>query len=344
MNKKIIFVDHYSDSALPLYERMKEENFSVHLIKPKRRIGFTKYLRPYWYEKVIPNADLYIVTVRSRKLAPQEKAVFFVHSIGLEEAVKSDERYRAIFVTGPKWMDEYKRIFSNQYYGKLKGVGFPPLEQLISEEARVKAREIKEKLQLGNKPTLLFGILAETREIESLLISEALAELEKIADELQLNLIVKPNRYFKVWGESLPHNKYIDFKKKIKNKPHIHLISCDESILPYYYLSDILISGRCSSIITEFMSLNKPVIQLIAGNPYPVTLDKPSNLESMGDSLMPYFDIGLYCGIRDLQDCVKRSLKDEDEFSKERIKWVNKSVYSPQGTLDRAIEEIKKLL
>lgn len=343
-SKPIIFVDFYSNSILPLYERMKDMDFDVHLVKPKKRIGFTKHLRPYWRKKVIPKAELYILAERDRHMTPLDKSVFLIHGIGLEEAIKFDEQYKAIFVTGPKWMDEYKRVFSKQHWHKLIPVGFPPVEKLLSREVGEKAKEIKEGLSLGEKPILLFGVLAETCEMESNLISRALLELENIADELHLNLIIKPNRYFRVWGPNFPHNRYVDLREKINRKSYIHIISPDESILPFYHISDILISGRCSSIITEFMTLDKPVIQLIAGISYPITLDRPSNIESMGDNATPYFDVGLRCETEILMECVKRSLENPNEFSKERKVWVNKSVYNPIGTIKRAIEGIEKLV
>lgn len=342
-NRKLIrFVDYYPNAMLPVYERMKEMNFDVGLVKPKKRLGFTTHLRPYWYDKVVDKADIYLITVRRRHMTPLDKSIFCVHGIGREEAIKFDEQYKAVFVTGPQWMEEYKRVFAKQHWHKLIPVGFPPLERLLSREIKEKAEEIKKTLSFGERPTLLFGVFGETNEAESNLISSALRELEHIAGELQLNLIIKPG-FRNVWGPHFPHNRYLELKEKMKEKFFVHILSSHEDILPFYHVSDILISGRHSSVITEFMTLDKPTIQLVSDNPYRVTLDKLGRMESIGDDEMPYIDVGLHCETKNLKECIRRSLRNPGEFSKERKIWVDGSVYNPVGTIERAIERIKNL-
>lgn len=342
--KKLIrFVDYYSNAMLPVYGRMKEMNFDVGLVKPKKRLGFTTHLRPHWYDKVVDKADIYLITVRRRHMTPLDKSIFCVHGIGLEEAIKFDEQYKAVWVTGPQWMEEYKKVFSKQHWHRLIPVGFPPLERLLSREVKEKAEEIKKTFSLGERPTLLFGVLGETNEAESDLISRALRELEYIAGELRINLIVKPG-FRNVWGPRFPHNRYRELKEKVEGKSFIHILSSREDILPFYHVSDILISGRCSSVITEFMTLDKPTIQIVSDHSYRITLDKLGSIGSMEDDKTPYIDAGLHGETKNLKEYVMQSLRNPSEFSKERKIWVDGSVYNPVGTIERAIEGIKNFL
>ena len=322
-----VFVDHYPNAIFPIYERMNGMGFDVQLVKPVRRIRLTRFLQLGWRAKVVSKAHLYIVTVRSRSLTPPHKSALLLHGIGLEEISTFDEQYKAVFVTGPAMMDAYKNAFAKKHWHKFIPVGFPPLEKMLSREIREKARLLKEKLSLENRPTILFGVLAETNEIESNIISKALTVLEDTADKQDVNIIIKPHQFFKVWGPGFNHNRYDNLKKKLQNKTHIHILSPEEDIMPLYHISDVLISGRCSSIITEFMTLDKPTIQVVSDNV----------------SEQIFFDVGLRCDTKNLAESIKRSLENPNEFSEERKKWVRKNVYNPEGTIERAIEAIKNL-
>jgi CDP-glycerol glycerophosphotransferase (TagB/SpsB family) len=357
--KKVIFVSYWPNALLPIYEAMKQQGFNVHLVKPFRYLSLTKKLQPKWGHRVISKADLYATTQRERWLVPLEKTVFMIHGIGLEEAVKSDEKYKKIFVTGPKWMDEYKMLFSKDNWNKLAPVGFPILEKLLLADLKKRAKELREELSLGERPTILYGVFTETSPIRVHFISRVLLELSKTIDKLNLNLIVKPHKYVQRWGwrnKKYYNKKYEDLKRRLSLKPNIHIISPNEDILPYYNISDILVASKCSSIITEFMTLDKPVIQIVTRNSCSISIDEPSNkidlsaidnpnnMTDMEEYPIPYFPVGLRSEINKLLESVERCILNPDELAEERKMWVNKSVYDPVGTIKRAVEEIAESL
>lgn len=357
--KKIIFVSYWPNAIIPIYEAMKEQNYNVHLMEPTPYPSVTKKLQLKRGYKVLSRADLYVVAQRVRWLTPLDKTFLMIHGIGLEEALNSDSQYKRVFVTGPKWMTEYKKVFSEQDWDKLMPVGFPPLERLLSADVRRKAEKIRDQLSLEGRSTILCGILLDSTPMQVHHISNVLIELAKVIHKLDVNLIVKPHQYIQRWGwrKKRYYNKeYEDLKSRLSLRPNIHIISPDEDILPYYHISDVLCTSRCSSIITEFMTLDKPTVQIVTPNSYPITIDEPSNkgdfteidklqnTKNLDQYPMPFFPVGLRCEIDNIFETVKRSILNLSEYSGERKSWIEQSIYSPIGTIDRAIQEIAKTL
>ena len=338
----IVFEDYYAGALIPLYSRMQQEGFDVRWVKPRLPKLWQRLSR--WIPRE-GRAGLYIVACRGKRLTTAlHKTVFCVHGVGLEKALENDGEYGAIFVVGPKWMKEYKKILPADSWHKLVPVGFPPLEELSAESVKEKAQSLQCAMSLGDRPTVLFGVLAETRRIESALITRAVDVLEKVAGALEVNVLIKPNRYSRVWGAGFPRTRYEDLQKRLPESSAVRLIHPGEDILPFYHISDVLISGRCSSIITEFMVLDKPTIQLAGGRSVPITLESPNSMGALGEDDMPHFDVGLHCAADELEDCIKRSLDNPGEFSRARNNWIEESVYSPEGTNARGVAAIRDLL
>lgn len=328
-DKTVVFVTgRITSTTVPIYEKMLSMGYNVKLVLPQKCISYLNpslphrgiFLLPHWTKIVRTPADLYVALDRE-PVAPKNKTILHFHGIGLEGHSKSDEGYKAIFLPGPKWLEEYKRVFSPKHWHKLKAIGFPPVERLFSSDIHKKAVKLREELSLGGRKTVLFGVWAETNKAESTLIDQSLTKLEYIAEELDINLLVKPRL--------IPSKckRYTEFEKRIACKSNLYFFSPSTDILPLLRISDVLVSGRGSSIINEFMTLDKPVIQVV-------------------DSAWPrFFKVGLRCELGQLKECIKQSLKNPSEFSNDRIKWVNNIIYRPiEGTVDRAVEEITKLL
>ena len=322
--KLVVFVDEWTNAIIPVYERMKTKGFNVRLVAPQRKARhFPKLLSPlklFWPRRVSCKADLYVVTIDDLTLTPLRKTILHFHGIGLEDASRIQALYGAIFVPGQKWLDQYKRLFPRRCHDKLRPVGFPPIDRLFSAEIKARAKELMHELNLEGRQTVLFAALAETNQRESAVLDRALAELERAALDLNVNLLVKPHVL------SNPE-RYQVFEARNRQRDHIHYIPPEADILPLFHVSDVLVSGRCSSVINEFMTLDRPTIQLRDGD------------------ALPFFDVGLHCEVPMLTENLQRSLRNPAEFSVDRQKWTAYHVYQPEeGAIEREISEIEKLL
>ena len=176
--------------------------------------------------------------------------VMVYHGIGLKNSYYTDinDRVNLRSVESKTRYDELKKIG----YDNLVLTGFTKLD-LLSDGSSYDVAKLKKDLDLDpNKKTILYAPSFYPSSIEKLV-----PEFISLGNEY--NIIIKLHSF------SWQQRRYLHHSKQCisisENNDSIKLLKNDSiNIIPYYLLSDLLVSD-ISSTIFEFLPLNKPIIQ-----------------------------------------------------------------------------------
>ena len=272
---KVLFETHhlyYWPNFLPIVEEMIErEKFEINVSIPKRslstqedilvaaclKIGVQFISADTEKERVIrlfkKKYDVILVgnVGQLNQIVTSEALVVMVyHGIGLKKSYYNDINDR-IDIRSVESSVRYKEL-ETYGYKNLELTGFTKLDRLSSISDNL-IDKIKSDLELDQtKKTILYAPSFYPTSIEK--ICPFLSDLSK-----DYNVIIK------LHGFSWEQKKYVYqnilcFELSQSNES-IHLLSNDYfDILPYYMLSDILVSD-ISSTMFEYLALNKPIIQ-----------------------------------------------------------------------------------
>ena len=197
------------------------------------------------------------------------------------------------------------------------GIGFPKLDDAFDGSITSDhLNELRDDLGLKlEKPTIIFSATWSKSNYSAIL--KWYDKLDIIAGKY--NILVTVHEWT---PESI--------KTDLSNKTQIHYIK-DKNILPYLMLSDLLV-GDISSIIAEFLALDKPVITF----KIPVGGRISSEIVEMLDEITYRVDT-----FEEMQDVIENALASEDIHQDKRNFYNNKMF----GILDgKAHIRAKKLI
>lgn len=177
-------------------------------------------------------------------------AVMVYHGIGLKKSYYTDinNRINLRSVESKIRYDELKKMG----HDNLVLTGFTKLD-LLFDESNYDIVQLKKELNLDpNKKTILYAPSFYPSSIEKLV-------PEFIPLSREYNILIKLHSFS--WQQKRYQHQSEQCIKVSKNNKSIKLLKNDSiNIIPYYLLSDLLISD-ISSTIFEFLPLNKPIIQ-----------------------------------------------------------------------------------
>jgi len=201
------------------------------------------------------------------------------HGIGIEKP--SHYRIRHFFdvylTSGPVVTEQFKRMQKKHGYFSVFETGWPKIDHILDYNTK----SIKEQLNLSENKKIILYAPTHSSTMESAGDIVPVIETVMKADEIWF---CKPHEFM---------NK--ETLKELRKK-QIRLIDSYD-ITPYLHLADVLISDT-SSVIYEFMALDKPVVTYRTMS----RKDKGINIES----------------IRQLRDALDRSLLNPGELSHNR--------------------------
>lgn len=263
----------------------------------------------------------------------------FWHPHGLGEEILGENHVKILdymLCRGPLFYNNYMKNYP-QWRNKFKLVGYPKNDLMWKKEGKEKASRLAEELKLS-RPTVTFtgtygfafSSLKEWMWREEAAF-KALSELEGVS------LVFKPHiqsvavgvklNLFQHLMEKYPKVKWIDPRYSGNPSPHLKMLDVlpDGDITPLLMVTDILVADDFSSVLNEFLPLDRPFVKLSGvGRVCPV---------------------GLMCNVENLSGQVQRALANPKEFSMERKKWLDQVMYKPDGhASERAVKVIEGIV
>ena len=218
-------------------------------------------------------------------------------------------------------------------------IGMPKVDSLVN--GSLNRAEIKQGLRINNNlPTVIY---APTRpSITSSSLQMVGEQIINTVTDMGINFLIKlHDRAYKQW-----RRKSEDWKQKLARleRSNVRVIE-DYDIIPYLFISDLLISD-ISSVINEFSLLDKPIVlydvpRLIGFHKRKELKRglKTSDLEDWGR------DVGVIVNDMDnLKKAIQHGLEHPEEKSEIRREFARKFFYKPGTATDRAVEKIYQLL
>ena len=207
-------------------------------------------------------------------------------------------------------------------------IGMPKLDKLV--DGSLNRKEIAKSLELDSKlPTVIY---APTWSQKSSLYTMA-EKLMGAVREMEVNFLIKLHDH-----SYDPTKNPVNWEEKLKEleSSRVRIIK-DYDIIPYLYISDILISD-ISSVCNEFLLLNRPII----------LVHTPELIEKYRNTI----DLGNWWGktgvtvktIEELKKAIENSLSNPKEYSEMRKKIAEDLFYKPGTATNRAVEAIYRYL
>ena len=292
---------------IPLYEYMKEHGYNVTL-------DFRQAL-----------SDGCVLS--SSGVFKGSKTMYFQHGITQGEGFPPESF--GVLVPGPFWLANFSKLHPLPK-GRIRMVGWPKSDLLFHPDRdRVKS-EVETKLNLPYEKTVLLatGIHDSLSRDEWYTHSTGLPKhkgfvnhvkgLIETTARLKVNLVIKPH--------SLEAHEF--------KRPHVRWIKTTENpdITKLFLISDVVVAGH-TSVPTEAMVADIPIVMyetghFLAGFPF-------------SDREYP----ALKGSWNVMENNIKRSLEQPNEFQQLRKKWVEKNIFKPDGNASkRAAEAIMELL
>lgn len=280
---------------------------NVHKFLPKvRLVAATPKIRKILQDKYAVKSQLYpsfpnaiIMARHSLHKYPEEKIIKIGMRHGpyhFKQFIGSAKynRFDLFFMTSEKEVDE-----SNEFgIVSAENGGYPKCDSLFDSERIKHTQVLKQKLFKSSKPTILFSSTWDKSKISA--IDYWYNSLERFTQKFNVLVTVHP------WTKQ----KYIDIIKKTEN-----IIFIDTPDLTEYLLmADILISDT-SSIIAEFMVLDKPIITFrvpvqgrLTDDIYQMIEDSTYRVDSLDE----------------MDDIISMALQNPKYHSFQRIQYVNR--------------------
>ncbi len=222
------------------------ETLDVQLIEARSETERRSVLLNQEFDVIVVGNKGHIATI----VGANSLVVMAYHGIGLKRsyyrdisqrvdlrAVESDERFRELQAQGQRG---------------LVLCGFPKLDPLLGKNGFDKKQWLEDR---GMDPEKKVVLYAPTFYPSSL--GQMLPMLPELSN--RANVIIKLHHFSWFMPKYKEHHEKCE--TLASHAKHIHLAPPDEyDILPYYRVSDILVSD-ISSTLFEFLALNRPIIQ-----------------------------------------------------------------------------------
>lgn len=313
----------------PIYNYAKSEGYNVEWKRSGNIVVSCMTVLPNWI--FIPHGISLENFASTKKLVKKRtflKGLLFPGSYWKEKFYSFPDEVPESMWRGKKELFNIKKTELPESH--IKVVGWPKSDLLFSPRRKeVKAHWIN-KLKLPHDKTLLYSGHHFTRNLIDL------------TEKLELNLICKPTfTYMTVPSFQFKSGKKLENRftfpqvmEAYKGFKHVNFVNPLEleDITELFLVSDICISPSHSSVATEFLVTNKPLIALGRPTQFSEFLIKQEELPS------------IVCSFDGIKDAIVHSLDKPDEFKRQRETWLKKMVYKPDGKASkRAWEAIMEL-
>jgi hypothetical protein len=320
------FTAHHDHRGLYRTVGLENEQLVSHFWSKLRRYDM-RICPSFYYER--NNAD---VTVQ------------IFHGCSLKNRAVHDKAlaYDKLFLVGPymrrKFIETWKLPEDDP---RFEDIGMPKLDQFF--DGSLNAGELKKRLNLDpNLPTVIYAP-TRTTETSSSLQLFGRQIIEKVS-AMPVNFLVKlHDRAYKQWKSSMQED-WEQILEQYRGHPRVRPVF-DYDVVPYLYLSDLLISD-ISSVVNEFSLLDRPIVlidvpRLIAN--YRRIEQKRGlavcDLEQWGQSVGQ-----LVKDMESLPQTVQHGLAHPEEKKDIRHEFARRFFFSPGTATDRALEKIYALL
>ena len=275
-----------------------------------------------------------------RKNADIRVQIFHGVSLKNRAVHKKALEYDRLFLAGEymkrKFMETWGLAEDDE---RFEMIGMPKVDPLVNES--LDREKIKKALSIDNHlPTVIYAPTRPSITSSSLqMVGEQI--INTIAD-MEVNFLIKlHDRAYKQW-----RRKSEDWKQKLAKfeKSNVRIIE-DYNIIPYLFISDLLVSD-ISSVINEFCLVDRPIV--LYDVPRLIRFHKKkelgrglktSDLEDWGR------DTGVIVNDMDsLRKAIQHGLEHPDEKSEIRRSFAQRFFHKPGTATDRAIEKIYQLL
>lgn len=250
--------------------------------------------------------------------------------------------YDKLFLIGPymrqKFIETWKLAEDDP---RFENVGMPKLDQFF--DGSLDRAALMARLKLD--PSLPTVIYAPTRTTETSSSLQLFGRqiIESVA-EMPVNFLIKlHDRAYKQWKSSMKED-WEQMLDSYKEHPRVRPIF-DYDVVPYLYLSDLLISD-ISSVVNEFSLLDRPIVLIdvprLISNYKRIELARglaTSDLEQWGQSVGH-----LAKDMKDLPEIITYCLEHPEEKKDVRREFSSRFFFNPGTATDKAVAKIYGLL
>ena len=274
----------------PLVESLKKmEHEFAFFVSEKVNKGIPNEWKEFLIMNEVDKAIIYhpdFVIVPGNFVDPRIPAikVQIFHGLGIEKS--SHYKIRHFFdvycTSGPFVTERYNKLQKRYKYFLVRETGWTKIDHILNYPTE----NLKMRLNIPDDKKIILFAPTHSRKMQSA--EDLLHVIPKIINETEIWLLK--------FHELMRKEIYWNFRKNISE--NIRIIE-DHDVTSYLHLADVLISDT-SSVIYEFMVLDKPVITLKTHS----RTDKGINITDP----------------KDLRKSIDRSLEKPDEFSSNRKK------------------------
>jgi CDP-glycerol glycerophosphotransferase (TagB/SpsB family) len=218
-------------------------------------------------------------------------------------------------------------------------IGMPKLDRLV--DGSLHRRMVEESLNIDRSlPTVIYAPTRPTRTSSSL--AMAGEEIISTISEMNVNFLVKlHDRAYREW-----RSRSSDWRAILKRleKQNVRIVE-DYDIVPYLYVSDLLVSD-ISSVVNEYTLLDRPIV--LFDVPRLIQFHKRKEIErglSSSDLEEWGRDVGTVVkDMEGLKGAIERGLSHPEEKRDIRREFAERFFFQPGSATDRAVQKIYELL
>ncbi len=275
-----------------------------------------------------------------RKNADVRVQIFHGVSLKNRAVHRKSLGYDTLFLIGPYMKQKFMETWGLQDDDpRFEMIGMPKLDRLV--DGSLNRREIEEGLQIDpNLPTVIYAPTRPTPTSSSL--AMAGKEIITTIAEMNVNCVIKlHDRAYREWRSRSP-----DWRAILKRleKQNVRIIE-DYDIVPYLYVSDLLVSD-ISSVVNEYTLLDRPIV--LFDVPRLIRFHKRKEIErglSSSDLEEWGRDVGTIVGeMNGLKGAIEHGLSHPEEKRDIRKEFANRFFFEPGTATDRAVQKTYELL
>jgi CDP-glycerol glycerophosphotransferase (TagB/SpsB family) len=248
--------------------------------------------------------------------------------------------YDTLFLVGPYMKQKFMETWGlSDDDPRFEMIGMPKLDRLV--DGSLHRRMVEESLNIDRSlPTVIYAPTRPTRTSSSL--AMAGEEIISTISEMNVNFLVKlHDRAYREW-----RSRSSDWRAILKRleKQNVRIVE-DYDIVPYLYVSDLLVSD-ISSVVNEYTLLDRPIV--LFDVPRLIQFHKRKEIErglSSSDLEEWGRDVGTVVkDMEGLKGAIERGLSHPEEKRDIRREFAERFFFQPGSATDRAVQKIYELL